>query len=146
MKHLEQSKGDFIKTVLSHRKKFSNDDGELRSNFLLKVLLRYGKKLNQVRLAYIPMISRQEYDHIMAMLSRPDLRNIWNYKLVECIPQQTNQPGVYSTRKKPMMELYAYGPVKEEEVSKKFDEQGQPIANPVTTRLQIGEFHWNWKG
>jgi hypothetical protein len=103
------------------------------------------EKVESGEISLHPNDSRQEYDHIMAMLSRPDLRNIWSYKLVECIPQQTNQPGVYSTLKKPMMELYAYGPVKEEEVSKKFDEQGQPIANPITTRLQIGEFHWNGK-
>ena len=142
---LEQSKGDFIKTVLSHRKKFSNGDGELRSELFVDGPIEIWEKVESGEISLHPNDSRQEYDHIMAVLSRPDLRNIWSYKLVECIPQQTNQPGIYSTRKKPMMELYAYGPVKEEEVSKKFDEQGQPIANPVTTRLQIGEFHWNGK-
>ena len=142
---LEQSKGDFIKMVLSHRKKFSNDDGELRSKLFVNGPIEIWEKVESGEISLHPNDSRQEYDHIMAMLSRPDLRNIWSYKLVECIPQQTNQSGVYSTRKKPMMELYAYGPVKEEEVSKKFDEQGQPIANPITTRLQIGEFHWNGK-
>jgi hypothetical protein len=142
---LEQSKGNFIKMVLSHRKKFSNDDGELRSKLFVNGPIEIWEKVESGEISLHPNDSRQEYDHIMAMLSRPDLRNIWSYKLVECIPQQTNQPGVYSTLKKPMMELYAYGPVKEEEVSKKFDEQGQPIANPITTRLQIGEFHWNGK-
>jgi hypothetical protein len=92
-----------------------------------------------------PEESRKEYDHIMTLLSRPDLRNIWNYQLVECSPQKSNQSGVYTTQKKPMMALYSYGPVKEEEVAQKFNEQGQPIANPVKTRVQAGEFHWNGK-
>jgi hypothetical protein len=142
---LDKSKSENIRSVLAHRKKFSNEDGELRSQLFVDGPAEIWEKVESGEINLQADQSRKEFEHIMAMLSRPDLRDIWNYRLVECIPQQTNQPGVYTTRKKPMMELYSYGPVKEEQVSKKFDEQGQPIANPVTTRLQIGEFHWNGK-
>ena len=91
---LEQSKGDFIKMVLSHRKKFSNDDGELRSKLFVNGPIEIWEKVESGEISLHPNDSRQEYDHIMAMLSRPDLRNIWSYKLVECIPQQTNQRSI----------------------------------------------------
>ena len=142
---LEKDKASNIRAVLAHRKKFSNDDGELRSELFVDGPAEIWQKVESGEITLQADQSKREYEHLMAMLSRPDLRDIWSYKLVECIPQQTPQPGVYSTRKKPMMELYSYGPVKEELVSKKFDDQGQPIPNPITTRLQIGEFHWNGK-
>jgi len=111
----------------------------------LKNQRRLWYKVEAGEITLQPNESREEYDHIMALLSRPDLRNIWNYRLVECSPQQSGQPGVYTTNKKPMMNLFSYGPVKEEEVAQKFDAQGQPIANPVKTKVQVGEFHWNGK-
>lgn len=141
----EKSKASKVRTVLSHRKKFSNENGEMRSRLFIKGPVEIWEKVEAGEITLQPDDSRQEYDHIMALLSRPDLRNIWNYRLVECSPQQSGQPGVYTTNKKPMMNLFAYGPVKEEEVAQKFDAQGQPIANPVKTKVQVGEFHWNGK-
>ena len=131
--------------MLSHRAKFSNDDGELRSKLFIEGPAEIWEKVESGEIVLQPDDSRKEFDHIMAILTRPDLRNIWNYRLVECTPQQTAQQSVYTTNKKPLMSLYSYGPVKEEEVAQKFDEQGQPIPNPVKTRVQVGEFHWNGK-
>ncbi len=141
----EKSKAAHVRTVLSHRKKFSNVDGELRSKLFIDGPVEIWEKVEAGEIVLQPEESRKEYDHIMAILSRPDIRNIWNYRLVECTPQQSGQPGFYKTNKKPLMSLFAYGPVKEEEVAQKFDAQGQPIANPVKTRVQVGEFHWNGK-
>jgi hypothetical protein len=117
----------------------------MRSKLFIKGPVEIWEKVEAGEITLQPNESRTEYDHIMALLSRPDLRNIWNYRLVECSPQQSGQPGVYTTNKKPMMNLFAYGPVKEEEVAQKFDAQGQPISNPVKTKVQAGEFHWNGK-
>jgi hypothetical protein len=141
----EKSKASLVRNVLSHRKKFSNENGELRSKLFIEGPAEIWEKVEAGEITLNPEESRKEYDHIMTLLSRPDLRNIWNYQLVECSPQKSNQSGVYTTQKKPMMALYSYGPVKEEEVAQKFNEQGQPIANPVKTRVQVGEFHWNGK-
>ena len=142
---LEKSKASHVRTVLSHRAKFSNDDGELRSKLFIEGPAEIWEKVESGEIVLQPDDSRKEFDHIMAILTRPDLRNIWSYRLVECTPQQTAQQSVYTTNKKPLMSLYSYGPVKEEEVAQKFDEQGQPIPNPVKTRVQVGEFHWNGK-
>jgi len=108
-----------VRGVLSHRKKFSNENGEMRSKLFIKGPVEIWEKVEAGEITLQPNESRTEYDHIMALLSRPDLRNIWNYRLVECSPQQSGQPGVYTTNKKPMMNLFAYGPVKEEEVAQK---------------------------
>ena len=142
---LEKTKASLVRSVLSHRKKFSNENGELRSRLFIEGPAEIWEKVEAGEIALQPEASRDEYDQIMTLLSRPDLRNIWNYQLVECSPQKSSQSGVYSTKRKPMMLLYAYGPVKEEEVAQKFDEQGQPIANPIKTKVQVGEFHWNGK-
>ena len=141
----EKTKASLVRTVLSHRKKFSNENGELRSRLFIEGPAEIWEKVESGKITLQPDESRAEYDHIMALLSRPDLRSIWSYQLVECTPIQSGASGVYSTQKKQMMSLYSYGPVKEEEVAQKFDEQGQPIANPIKTNVQVGEFHWNGK-
>ena len=83
----------------------------------------------------------------MALLSRPDLRYYLELPISGMYSAlQSGATGVYSTQKKPDdVSCTAYGPVKEEEVAQKFDEQGQPIANPIKTNVQVGEFHWNGK-
>ena len=142
---LEKTKSGLIREALAHRKKFSNEKGEMRSRLFIEGPVEIWEKVEAGEISLEPEESRSEFDHIMGLLSRPDLRNIWSYKLVECSPQKTGQSGVYLTNRKPMMSLYAYGPIKEEEVAQKFDAQGQPVANPVKTRVQVGEFHWNGK-
>ena len=93
-----------------------------------------------------PENSRGEYDHFISILSNPAISNIWNYQLVECTPQQTSKPGIYTTNKKPLLSLYSYGPSTEEEViENKFDDQGQLITNPGKTITQKGRFRWNGK-
>ena len=117
----------------------------MRSKLFVKGPVEIWEKVEAGEITLHPDESRDEFDHIMGLISRPDLKSIWNYQLFECSPQATGRELVYTTNKKPMMRLYSYGPVKEEEVAQKFNEQGQPIPNPVTKKLQVGEFHWNGK-
>ena len=141
----EKSKSAHVRTVLSHRKKYSNDNGELRSKLFIEGPVEIWEKVEAGEITLQPDESRGEFDHIMALLSRPDLRNIWKYQLVKFSPQQTTTPGVYNTNKETLMSLFAYGPVKEEELAQKFDDQGQPISDPITTKVQVGQFHYQGK-
>ena len=139
----EKSKSEHVRTVLSHRKKFSNDDGELRSKLFIQGPAEIWEKVEAGEITLHPDESRGEFDHIMALLSRPDILNIWKYQFVKYEGQTVG--GVYRTLEKPGMHSYSYGPVKEEQIEQKFNDQGQPISDPTTTKIQVGSFHYMGK-
>ncbi len=134
-----------VRTVLSHRNKFSNEKGELRKKLFLKGPPDIWDKLEKGEISLMTEDSKEEYDYLKSLLERYQLLNLWSYRLVECTPLKTARAGIYNTNKKPMMQLLAYGEVVEKKSQKNFDDEGQPISNPSVTITQTGMFHWNGK-
>tara|TARA_B100001115_G_scaffold1876_1_gene1536 strand:- start:244 stop:3711 length:3468 start_codon:yes stop_codon:yes gene_type:complete len=135
---------NYVRTVLSHRNKFSNDKGELSKKLFLKGPSEIWDKLEKGEIALIPDDSKAEYDYLKALLEKYSLLNLWSYRLVECSPLPTGRSGVYNTNKKVVLpSLVSYGEVEEDTTRKNFDDQGNPISNPSSKLIQSGRFHWN---
>ena len=134
-----------VRTVLSHRNKFSNDKGELRKKLFLRGAPEIWDKLEKGEISLMTEDSKDEYEQLKSILERYQMLNLWSYRLVECAPLKTARAGIYNTNRKPMMQLLSYGEVVEKKDQKNFDAEGQPIANPSVTVTQTGMFHWNGK-
>ena len=134
-----------VRTVLANRNKFSNEKGELRKKLFLKGPPDIWEKLEKGEISLTTEDSKDEYEYLKSMMERYELLNLWSYQLVDCSPVKTARAGVYQTQKNPVAALTSYGEIQMDRMEKKFDDQGQPIANPSATVTQKGTFHWNGK-
>ena len=138
---------NLVRDVTTHRVLFDNDKGQLQTKLVFKGPDELWAKIKEGKIGLFPEESRTEYDRLAAAIAEGNVRNVWNYKLVDCLPVALggNAGGLkrYTTNKTLVAMLTAFGQMQEERIEKKFDDQGQAIPNPSVQIIQQGNFLLN---
>jgi len=138
---------NLVRDVTTHRVLFDNDKGQLQTKLVFKGPEELWAKIKEGKIGLFPEESRAEYDRLAAAIAEGNVRNVWNYKLMDCQPVSlggnAGGPKRYTTNKTLVAMLTAFGQMQEERIEKKFDDQGQAIPNPSVQIIQQGNFLLN---